>query len=148
MFHVCAKRFDLTENLEKFLVLGWIKQSLSPGLVDLNLILKVSYRFGFLNRKRRWFCFLAISYQFFTGRCMLSYIRIFAAKTLKLWIELMKLIRATSIQVFVRAKSFTKGKFNYCWRKNVSNKLCKRLFKFSSSPSHLIRSLHLDSLSH
>jgi len=46
------------------------------------------------------------------------------------------------------AKSFSKGKFGYYQRKNISNRLCKWLSKFSSSPSHLFRSLSLDSLPH
>jgi len=29
MFYACATRFDVTENLEKFLVFGWTKQGLS-----------------------------------------------------------------------------------------------------------------------
>jgi hypothetical protein len=45
-------------------------------------------------------------------------------------------------------KSFSKGKFGYYWRKNVSDRLCKWLSKFSSSPFHLIRSLLLDSPPH
>jgi hypothetical protein len=29
MLHACAEKFDMTENLEKFLVFGWTKQALT-----------------------------------------------------------------------------------------------------------------------
>jgi len=44
MFHACAARFDLTENLEKFLVFGWTKQGLRGCLVFPVKIYRPSYR--------------------------------------------------------------------------------------------------------
>jgi len=45
MLHACVERFDVTENLENFLVLGWTKQGLTEVIV---VIVR------FLPRKRKY----------------------------------------------------------------------------------------------